>query len=144
MIAGYYSEHLSALFPIWGHQSAMSAGAALTTWQSLFCILDLSEPCLSVNVSWLMWSAVVAGLQTWSVLLMHSPRPGNAEVMPYWLTAMKGHVSMQALCPLVAKGRRKTICGYWFIWKNISTFKLILLIYNIRDCRGKFMVRYYI
>lgn len=55
---------------------------------SLFCIPDLSESCLSVTVSRLMWSAEVASLQTWSVL-MHSPRPGNAEVMIYF-PAMKG------------------------------------------------------
>lgn len=54
---------------------------------SLFCIPDLSESCLSVTVSRLMWSAEVASLQTWSVL-MHSPRPGNAEVMIYF-PAMK-------------------------------------------------------
>lgn len=49
---------------------------------------------------------------------MHSPSPGNAEVMPFCLTAMKGHARMKALCLLVAKKKKKERFKPLFLYNN--------------------------
>lgn len=122
---------IKVIFSIKGHQGAQSAGAAVMSWQSFLH-------------RWSVWVRSVCYCQLVNVLcrgsnlpvclLMLPPQPGNAEVTLYWLTAMKGHVSRQALRPLVARGSRETISGWWLVWNcfffksvcppNINSFRL--------------------